>query len=388
MSYKRIGDYIKRISIKNKEDKFNRLLGININKYFMPSVANVVGTDLSKYKIVKPNQFACNRMHVGRDYRLPIAVSKEKEPFIVSPAYDVFEVIKPNELDINYLMMWFSRPEFDRNTWFYTDTDVRGKLGWDSFCDMELPIPSIEKQRQIVAEYNTVSNRIKLNEQVNQKLEETAQALYKHWFVDFEFPNEAGKPYKSSGGKLVYNEELDKDIPVGWSEVKLGEIANIFAGGDKPSKFTKTKTDEFKIPVFSNSSVNKGIFGYTDKPKVLIPSITVSARGAIIGYTVLRVEPFYPIIRLMVISSNEDVVTNYLYEVICRFNYDQSASAQGQLTSPEMKSKIILKPKKLILNSYQKLTKIIFKTIYRKEFQSHKLQDLQSLLLAKMTKVD
>ena len=236
MSYKRIGDYIKRISIKNKEDKFNRLLGININKYFMPSVANVVGTDLSKYKIVKPNQFACNRMHVGRDYRLPIAVSKEKEPFIVSPAYDVFEVIKPNELDINYLMMWFSRPEFDRNTWFYTDTDVRGKLGWDSFCDMELPIPSIEKQRQIVAEYNTVSNRIKLNEQVNQKLEETAQALYKHWFVDFEFPNEAGKPYKSSGGKLVYNEELDKDIPVGWSEVKLGEIANIFAGGDKPKE--------------------------------------------------------------------------------------------------------------------------------------------------------
>jgi len=167
----------------------------------------IVGTDLSKYRIVKPGQFSCNRMHVGRDYRLPIALSKEPKAFIVSPAYDVFEITKPDELLNDYLMMWFSRAEFDRNTWFYTDTDVRGKLGWDSFCDMILPIPSIAKQQAIVAEYQTVTNRIKLNEQINAKLEETAQALYRHWFVDFEFPNENGKPYKSSNGKMVYNDE-------------------------------------------------------------------------------------------------------------------------------------------------------------------------------------
>ena len=89
----------------------------------------------------------------------------------------------------------------------------------DSFCEIELPIPSIEKQKEIVKEYNTVISRIKLNEQFNQKLEETAQALYKHWFVDFEFPNAEGKPYKSSGGEMVFNEELDSEIPLGW-EVK------------------------------------------------------------------------------------------------------------------------------------------------------------------------
>jgi len=213
------------------------LLGINIDKFFMPSVANVVGTDLSKYKVVEKNQFACNRMHVGRDYRIPIALSKREEPFIVSPAYDVFEIIDTSVLHPEYLMMWFSRKEFDRNAWFHTDADVRGGLPWKLFCDLELPIPSIEKQREIVKEYNTIVNRIKLNEQLNQKLEETAQALYKHWFVDFEFPNAEGKPYKSAGGKLVYNAELDKEIPEGWDYSPISNYIKINSGYAFKSKW-------------------------------------------------------------------------------------------------------------------------------------------------------
>ena len=176
-NYKRLGDYIERINIKNNSGEITYLQGINIDKHFMPSVANIVGTDLSRYKIVKPNQFACNRMHVGRDYRLPIAVSEFDHDIIVSPAYDVFKIVDESKLNAEYLMMWFSRSEFDRNCWFYTDTDVRGKLGWDSFCDMQMPIPSIEIQNEIVKEYNTIINRINLNETLNQKLEETAQAL-------------------------------------------------------------------------------------------------------------------------------------------------------------------------------------------------------------------
>jgi len=182
-NYKRIGDYIRLINEKNKDLKATNLFGINIDKYFMPSVANVVGTDLSRYKLVEKNQFACNRMHVGRDYRIPIALSRKDEPFIVSPAYDVFEVTNPDELDAEYLMMWFYRREFDRNAWFYTDADVRGGLPWEAFCNLELPVPSISTQREIIAEYNTVVNRIKLNKQLSQKLEETAQAIYRRWFV-------------------------------------------------------------------------------------------------------------------------------------------------------------------------------------------------------------
>ena len=161
---------------------------------FLPSVANVVGTDLTRYKIVKKGQFSCNRMHVGRDKRLPVALSNQEDDFIVSPAYDVFEITDKDILLSEYLMMWFSRKEFDRNAWFYTDADVRGGLHWDALCNMELPVPDIEKQKAIVKEYNTVVNRIKLNKELNKKLEETAQAIYKQWFVDFEFPDKNGKP--------------------------------------------------------------------------------------------------------------------------------------------------------------------------------------------------
>jgi type I restriction enzyme S subunit len=134
-NYKCLGDFIKPIKVRNSELKANDLQGINVNKHFMPSVANIVGTDLSNYKLVQKNQFACNRMHVGRDYRIPIAVSESDEPFMVSPAYDVFEIKNPKELLPEYLMMWFSRKEFDRNAWFYTDADVRGGLPWNSFCE-------------------------------------------------------------------------------------------------------------------------------------------------------------------------------------------------------------------------------------------------------------
>ncbi len=231
-NYKRLGDYIKEVKIRNSELKAEKLLGINIDKFFMPSVANVVGTDMSVYKIVKRNQFACNRMHVGRDYRLPVSMSKTDEEFMVSPAYDVFEVFDTNILTPEYLMMWFSRREFDRNAWFYTDADVRGGLHWKALCDMQLPIPSITKQREIVNEYNVIQNRIALNQQLIQKLEETAQALYKQWFLDFEFPDENGKPYKSNGGEMVWNEELQKEIPNGWEVGTLDDVKSSTLGGD------------------------------------------------------------------------------------------------------------------------------------------------------------
>lgn len=229
-NYRRLGEYIKDVKVKNRDLTSELLLGINVNKYFIPSVANIIGTDLSNYKLISKNQFACNRMHVGRDYRIPIALSDKEDAFIVSPAYDVFEIKDTSILLPEYLMMWFSRKEFDRNAWYYTDADVRGGLAWKAFCDTQLPIPSIEKQREIVKEYNTIQDRIRLNEQLIQKLEETAQAIYREWFVDFEFPDENGKPYKSSGGEMVWCEELGKEVPVGWEVGKLGSLLDVING--------------------------------------------------------------------------------------------------------------------------------------------------------------
>lgn len=179
--YKRIGDYVTLVKLKNSDGAISSLKGININKHFMPSVANVNGTDLSTYRVVKKNQFAFNPMHVGRDEVLPISMFEDDEPIIVSPAYVVFEVKDEEELLPAYLMMWCRRSEFDRNAWFMTDNSVRGGFSWADFCDMELPVPSIEKQREIVREYNVVNDRIALNEQLTQKLEDTALK----WFTEF-----------------------------------------------------------------------------------------------------------------------------------------------------------------------------------------------------------
>lgn len=154
MSYKRIGNYIRLVSNRNSDWAITNLLGVNIYKNFMPSVANTSGVDLSKYKIIRKGQFATNIMHVNRDEILPVALFQKDEPAIVSPAYMTFEVIDETELLPEFLMMEFQRPEFDRRAWTYCDSSVRGGLEWERFCDIEIPIPHIVEQRKFVALYN------------------------------------------------------------------------------------------------------------------------------------------------------------------------------------------------------------------------------------------
>lgn len=234
-NYRLLGDYIKRVDVRNKNLQTKNLRGLSMTKEFRETTSNIVGTDLRKYKIIGKNQFACDFMSVIRVHKLPVVLHTSDELIIVSPAYTVFKVKNDSLLDPEYLMMWFRRDEFDRYADFRCDSAIRGGFKWDELCEVELPIPSIEVQKEIVNEYQTITKRIQLNEQLNQKLEETAQALYKHWFVDFEFPNEKGEPYKSSGGAMVYNEELDREIPEGWEVINLSEITRIKGGKRMPS---------------------------------------------------------------------------------------------------------------------------------------------------------
>lgn len=199
---KRLGDYIRPVDVRNRDLKVTRLVGLTIDKAFIPSVANTIGTDLSNYKVISENQFACSLMQVSRDGKMPIAMFKG-EPCIMSPAYPMFEVSKKNELLPEYLMMWFSRSEFDREASFYAVGGVRGSLEWNDFCDMQIPVPAIEKQRETVAEYNTLATRIETNKKLIATLEQTAQTLYRHTFVDNIDPN---------------------NLPDGWRMGTLGEV--------------------------------------------------------------------------------------------------------------------------------------------------------------------
>lgn len=167
--YDILGKYIKQIDIRNKDLAVNKLLGVSITKKFIPSIANIVGTDLSNYKVVKPGQFAYGPVTSRNGEKISIALL-DAEPCIISSSYTVFEIINKNELLPEYLMMWFSRPEFDRYARYKSHGSVREIFDWDELCKVELPIPPIEKQQEIVNAYNTISKRIELKKQINDNL--------------------------------------------------------------------------------------------------------------------------------------------------------------------------------------------------------------------------
>lgn len=255
-NYDALGNYIRLVDTRNTDFVTEQVLGINIDKYFMPSVANVIGTDLSKYKLITKGKFACNPMHVGRDERLPVALYTEDEPAIVSPAYFMFEIIDNSILNEDYLMMWFRRPEFDRLCWLRTDGSVRGGITWDDICRMKVPVPRLDEQIEIVQSYQAITDRIALKKQINDNLEATAQAWFTSWFVDYEpFPHsydEDGKPLPPddwengildscidfyNGYAFKSDDLLDEPIPESFDVFKMG---NIKKGGGLNYEGTKS----------------------------------------------------------------------------------------------------------------------------------------------------
>ena len=218
-NYEPLGKHIQLVDYRNFEEVTSTVLGISIDKEFMPSVANVIGTDLSRYKLISKGLFACNPMHVGRDERLPIALYEKDNAAIVSPAYFMFEIIDRDVLNEEYLMMWFRRPEFDRECWFMTDGSVRGGITWDDLCRIKLPVPSYARQCEIVESYRAITDRIALKRAENDNLDSTMQAIYKNYFVDFT-------PFKSEPTCATKLGE----IPASWSVCKFCDLCDLLNG--------------------------------------------------------------------------------------------------------------------------------------------------------------
>lgn len=273
LNYRPIGNFIRLVDIRNKELKNLELVGVTVNKRFIPSVANIIGSDMTNYKIIKKNQFACSLMQVRRDGKIPVALFEDDEA-IISQAYPVFEIVDTNELLPQYLMMWMTRSEFDREACFYAVGGVRGSLEWEDFCSMKLPVPTIEKQKEIIKEYHTITDRIKLNEQLNQKLENTAQSIYKEWFVNFEFPDENGKPYKSNGGEMVYCDQLDMEIPKGWITTTYENVMNFTTG--KLNSNAAVVDGEFPFFTCSSETFKTNTYSF-DTEAVLLAGNNASA---------------------------------------------------------------------------------------------------------------
>ena len=358
--YKRLGDYIREVNVRNRELEVTKLVGLTIDKAFIPSVANVIGTDLSNYKVIRKEQFACSLMQVSRDGKMPVAMFEEDEA-IMSPAYPMFEVVDKEILLPQYLMMWFSRSEFDREASYYAVGGVRGSLTWEDFCNMQLPIPSITRQREIVAEYETLTRRIRINEQMIQNLESTAQTLYRKMFVD----------------------DIDKEnLPEGWRMGTLGEVAKIVTG-----KLNSEDAVENGIyPFFTCSQETYRTDSYAfDQEAVLLAGNNASAIYPLKIYK----GKFNAYQRTYVISSLHKTVNNkQLYYAIMDKLEEFKGSSQGTttkfLTIKILNDIPIIIPNIESFKYFSSQMNILYNNLFVFKEENLKLTELQSLLLAKM----
>ena len=374
--YKRLGDHIREVNVRNRELKVTNLLGLSMSKQFRPSTSNIVGVDLTKYKVVDRNVFAFDPMSVIRVHKVPIAINDTNDPIIVSPAYYTFEVIDSFQLLPQYLMMWFQRTEFDRYADFKSDAAVRGGYDWDELCNTPIYIPSITRQREIVSEYETLTNRIRLNNQMIQNLEATAQALYRKTFVD----------------------NIDKeDLPEGWRMGTIGEFCTEMKSGGTPSRNHNEYWDKNDFPWLKSGEVHNNIIvsveeyisqsGLDNSSAKIIPQGSVimamyGATAAQVAYLDCDTTTNQACCN-MICNSKEDAA--YLFFHLLANQDDIKKLANGGAQENLSQELIAQQPVLIICdNKVKSLFVPILDNLIVRYKENIKLTELQSLLLAKM----
>ena len=220
--YRLLGDFIRQVDVRNTDGKEETLLGVSVQKLFIPSIANTVGTDFTKYKVVKRGQFTYIPDTSRRGDKIGIALLTDYDEGLVSNIYTVFEVKDENELLPEYLMLWFSRPEFDRYARFKSHGSVREIMDWDEMCKVELPVPSIDKQRSIVKAYQAITERIELKRRINDNLAAQMRAYFKEYTANNA--SITGKLKDYSVMQYGYTETATTE-PVGPKFLRITDIA-------------------------------------------------------------------------------------------------------------------------------------------------------------------
>jgi len=388
-TYKRIGEYIRLVDERNKGLQVKQLLGLSISKQFIPSVANIIGTDMENYKIIRKNQFACSTMQVRRDKKMPVALLQEVDEAIISQAYPIFEVKDTKELLPEYLMMWFTRSEFDREACFHAVGGVRGSLEWEDFENLQLPIPHPDKQKEIVKEYNVIQNRIALNQQLIQKLEETAQAIYREWFV----------------------EGIDlENLPEGWKKEKIKNICQKIGSGSTPTGGKESYIDS-GISLIRSTNVFDYNFSFedlafiNDDQAAKLKNVEVEENDIlfnITGVSVARccmvpknVLPARVNQHVMIIRPYKDSnVPFYLLLNLCStdsknalLGISQSGSTREAITKSEIEEFEIVLPEPEILEKFERQMQKMFSLKDLKSLENQKLSELKDLILSKLASV-
>lgn len=368
-SYKRLGDYIQPVDIRNKELEVETLLGVSNAKEFIPSIANTIGTDMSNYKVITKGQFAYVTVTSRNGDKLSVALMQENKA-IVSQAYTVFEVVDQSRLLPYYLMMWFRRPEFDRYARFKSHGSAREVFDWEEMCEVRLPIPDIEVQRKIVAQYETITRRIALNERICANLEETAQALYNKMFV----------------------QDIDPDnLPDGWRMGTLDEIAKIVMG-QSPDGSTYNELEEGVI--FFQGRTDFGfrfpsIRMYTTQPTrmALENDILISVRAPVGD---LNISLYKCCIGrgLASIRSKESNTSFLLYTLKYYEGYFGSLNDDGTIFGSINKETLsgmpIVIPTEVLVKEFETTAKAIDSKIKNALMTNRVLDNVKGLLLSKL----
>ena len=372
-AYKTLGSFVRLVDERNRGMTTTRILGINIDKYFMPSVANTIGTDLSNYKLLRKGLFACNPMHVGRDERLPIALYTDDIPAIVSPAYFVFEVADNSVLD-EYLMMWFLRPDFDRLCWFKTDASVRGGIAWDDLSRIEIPVPPIDAQRKLVYDYKVISDRITLKRRINENLQSQAREYVNHWMTEnsdsytlcllSDIAQINPEQYSNRDGWQFINYLDTGNI----TEGLISEIQRIEVGVDKIPSRAKRKVVAKDI-IYSTVRPNQHHYGIITNP---VPNMLVST-----GFAVIRSSCPSICNELIYLLVTEDKFTEQIQQVA-----EQSTTAYPSIKPSDLGACLVPKPSENAGDVLSKALGAYFSMISLNQEENRKLSALRNAVLS------
>ena len=354
--YKILDNYIRLVDERNRDLAVTKLLGVSISKKFIPSIANIVGTDLSNYKIVRTGQFAYGPVTSRNGEKISIAYLDE-EDCIISSSYTVFEVENKEELDPEYLMLWFSRPEFDRYARYKSHGSVREIFDWNELCMVELPVPDIEKQRNIVKAYKTITDRIALKQKINDNLEAQAEAIYNEMIAN-----------NSTNGTMSTLGEI--------STIKTGKLNSEAAVINGIYPFFTCSQETYRTNTFS-----------FDQEAVLLAGNNASAIYPLKIYC----GKFDVYQRTYVISSNNRFVSNKQLYFVLKQQLNEFKGISSGTTTKFLTMKIltpipvVIAPED-IATSFINITNKIFETIFQNQREIEHLRELQMIVLGELSR--
>lgn len=379
--YKTIEELVTRVDERNNDGIVSELIGVSIDKCFIKSVANTNGTDLSKYKIIRKNDFAVSLMQVSRDGKIPVARLEEYEEAIMSPAYPIFRVKDKNIILPEYLEMWFKRPEFDREAAFIAVGGVRGSMPWEEFAKMKLPVPPIEKQRKIVNAYKIVTDRIALKQQINDNLVSTLQSIYKKMFLESQntymttpladLCSKIGSGATPKGGKAAY---FDKGI----SLIRSMNVFDYFFSYPELAHISQIQANALANVEIQQADVLFNITGVSVTRCCVVPDDVLPAR---VNQHVMIIRPYkgknmsYYIMCTLCTSENKAKL----------LGIGQSGSTREAINKQELESFEIPVPSDEELESFGKIATKIYAFIFSNTNEIRMLCDMKDTLLTKLS---